>query len=25
VPEVYADYVDINEAFYTKGPGADLV
>jgi ferredoxin len=25
VPAVYADYVGINEAFYTKGPGAELV
>jgi ferredoxin--NADP+ reductase len=25
LPDAYADYVDINEAFYAKGPGADLV
>jgi hypothetical protein len=25
LPDEYADYVDINEAFYVKGPGADLV
>lgn len=25
VPAEYEEYIDINEAFYTKGPGADLV
>ena len=25
VPDVYADYADINEKFFVSGPGADLV
>mgnify|MGYP006294390177 FL=1 len=25
VPEEYEDYVELNEKFYTSGPGADLV
>jgi len=25
VPAAHVNFIDINEAFYTKGPGADLI